>query len=381
MFKLPRFDLINMADDVQIRAYRPGDETQIVELLQLVFKGWPHFDLEYSAMDHWYWKFRDNPTGKNNIALGVVGDRIIACDHGFFNYMRIGDRSRLVRQGVDAAVHPDFRGKGIYSKTGKFKDELDFLYKVEMVYSFTSVKLFKDSRKKKGLPVFPWPIIRLIRVKDVDVFINSITEPSYSKKLYKKYGFKIMNSLNRFFELFSRPVTSSSSVEVSDVEKFDQDIDLFYDKVKIDYKLITDKTHEYLNWRYRDPRGGKYIVKQAKENGEIIGYIALSVNRYNPKSPIGYVMELCTLKNKVYASSILISEALKYFDSEKINVVEYMIVKGHPYEGMFKKLGYVDVKNDNSIDYDFYKDGIMVSDRLDVKPDEILFQVGDTDWR
>jgi hypothetical protein len=370
-----------MADNIIIRAYRSGDESQIVSLLELVFNGWPHLEIEGSSLDHWYWKFRDNPTGKNNITLGVSDDRIIACDHGIFSYMRIGDRSMLVRQGVDAAVHPDFRGKGIYSKTGKLKDDLDLFYKVAMVYSFSSVKMFKLSRIKRGRPIFPWPIVRLVRLKDVSAFIDGSSEPSYWIRLLKKIGLQAMIWLNGFIGLFGRPVTSSDTVEVSDVEKFDGEIDIFYDKVKMDYKLITEKTHEYLNWRYMDPRGGKYVVKQAKENGEVIGYIVLSVNRYNPDRPIGYVMDLCTLREKVYASSILISEALKYFDGEKINAVEYMIVKGHPYESMFKKMGYVDVQNNNDIHYDLYRDGVMIDDQLELKPEEILFQVGDTDWR
>ena len=41
--------------EVIIRQYLPGDEKGIVRLLDLVFNGWPSFDLECSKIDHWYW--------------------------------------------------------------------------------------------------------------------------------------------------------------------------------------------------------------------------------------------------------------------------------------------------------------------------------------
>jgi GNAT superfamily N-acetyltransferase len=370
-----------MTDEVTIRVYQPGDEEQIVKLLELVFKGWPHFDLDCSSLDHWYWKFRDNPTGKNNIALGLVKDRLVACDHGFYTYMKIGERSRLVRQGVDAAVHPDFRGQGIYSKTGLLKDDLDLKNKVEMVYSFTNVKMFVENRKKKGLPIFPSPVSRLIRVKDINRYIDTRKDLNFYRKNYIRYGVRLMSWLNTVQNVFRSKLDSSNIFQISDVDKFDDQIDAFYDKVKLEYKLITEKTHDYLNWRYRDIRGSKYIVKEAREKGEIIGYIVLSINKYNINNPEGYVVELCTLKGRLDCASVLVREAVKYFDNEKIDIVEYMIVKGHPYEKLFKQLGYIDTNNDTSIHYDIYRDGVRVDDVLNFKPEEVLFQVGDTDWR
>jgi hypothetical protein len=33
--------------DLIVRQHLPGDEDQIVKLLQIVFQGWPHFDLDH----------------------------------------------------------------------------------------------------------------------------------------------------------------------------------------------------------------------------------------------------------------------------------------------------------------------------------------------
>jgi hypothetical protein len=47
--------------DFVVRPYQAGDEKEIVELLRMVFDGWPHFDLNCSSVDHWKWKHLDKP--------------------------------------------------------------------------------------------------------------------------------------------------------------------------------------------------------------------------------------------------------------------------------------------------------------------------------
>ena len=369
-----------MAEDIIIRRYEPGDEEQIVKLLELVFNGWPHFDLHCSPLDHWKWKFLDNPLRKNNIALGLVGDWIIACDHGFLTRMKVGNDIILVRQGVDAAVHPGFRGRGIYSNTGKLKDEYDHEFRVGMVYSFTNVKLFKTSRKKSGRPIFPSPVKCFLRISDIDQYVEQLNDSGVLRKIYLKLGLRFMKALNTIQKFFSGPTKHSDSIQLLDVGHFNEEMDAFWDKIKGDYKLITERSREYMNWRYLDPRAGNFVVKAALERGELIGYIVLRINNHDLKGPRGYVLDLCTLKDRLDCASMLIRESSKYFDDNKIGSVEYMIVKGHPYERLFSIFGYVDTRNDNGIYYDLYRDGVKVDDVISFEPGEILFQLGDTDW-
>ena len=44
-----------MPAEIDIRTYIPGDEVQIVNLLNVVFNGWPRFDVE-SSLEYWKWK-------------------------------------------------------------------------------------------------------------------------------------------------------------------------------------------------------------------------------------------------------------------------------------------------------------------------------------
>jgi len=42
----------NLKKEFTIRDYTPGDEEEIVELLQLGFNGWPRFDINSSPLEH-----------------------------------------------------------------------------------------------------------------------------------------------------------------------------------------------------------------------------------------------------------------------------------------------------------------------------------------
>ena len=76
-----------MKKPYSLRPYQPGDETQIVPLLQKVFKGRPSFDLNRPSLDHWKWKYLAPPF-PTQIVVGVCEGRIISCCHRIFSATR-----------------------------------------------------------------------------------------------------------------------------------------------------------------------------------------------------------------------------------------------------------------------------------------------------
>jgi hypothetical protein len=102
-----------------IRPYRHGDEEEINQLLDTVFKGWPHFYLNCSPLDHWRWKFEENPLKKISIAVSESDDSIIGCAHLTLQNIKIGSKNLLCFQTVDTVVHPDFRRMGLFARARK----------------------------------------------------------------------------------------------------------------------------------------------------------------------------------------------------------------------------------------------------------------------
>ena len=60
-------------------------------LLHDVFKGWPHLDIPCSSLDHWKWKYWDNPFKPNVIIVNEEDGRIIGVNHSLGMRVKIGD--------------------------------------------------------------------------------------------------------------------------------------------------------------------------------------------------------------------------------------------------------------------------------------------------
>jgi GNAT superfamily N-acetyltransferase len=100
------------AADLQIREYRDGDEPAVLELLQASL-GWVPDD-QYTRF--FAWKHRENPFGRSPAWVAVDGERIA----GFriflrWEFERGGAVARAVR-AVDTATHPDYQGRGVFSR-------------------------------------------------------------------------------------------------------------------------------------------------------------------------------------------------------------------------------------------------------------------------
>ena len=116
---------------------------------------------------------------------------------------------------------------------------------------------------------------------------------------------------------------------IEEVKCIDERIEMFWNGIKDHYSFIVNRSKEDLNWRYCDPRAGCFVVKQAEEGGRILGYSALRVNRYREDYPVGFIVDLLTLPNRLDVADALVKDAVRYFDDENINIVNYQVVKNH----------------------------------------------------
>jgi GNAT superfamily N-acetyltransferase len=101
--------------DLEIREYHDGDEAAVLELLQASL-GWVP-DSQYERF--FAWKHRENPFGRSPAWVALDGDRIA----GFrvflrWEFTRAGSPDATIRtvRAVDTATHPDYQGRGIFSR-------------------------------------------------------------------------------------------------------------------------------------------------------------------------------------------------------------------------------------------------------------------------
>jgi hypothetical protein len=91
-----------------------GEEARVIPLFELVFGEWPRFDLECSKEEHWDWKFKDPPMRNNQVFVAEKKDgEIIGASTGIIKRVKIGEEVVHARKGGEAAVHPDYQGRGV----------------------------------------------------------------------------------------------------------------------------------------------------------------------------------------------------------------------------------------------------------------------------
>ena len=326
-----------MNKDFTIRSYRPGDEKEIVPLLELVFDGWPKIDLYCAPLDYWKWKFEGNPIRKRFITVAESEDEIIGCLHVIPLRIKIGENVYLCSTAVDFAVHPDFRGIGVSREIGHLSEERRREAGIELDYHITGNPILIRSFSKRK-PKFPYNIVNLVRIKDISKQLEAMP---LNNAWLMKLGFHTTKLFNNFRNAI-KGAPKNNDLNISEVDSFSERIDEFGKDISSHYKFIVERYQEYLNWRYCDPLAGDFIVKQVEENDRILGYSVCRINRYRQDYPIGYIVDLLTLPDRLDAADALASDAARYFDEKGINIINYQVVKGHPLETILKRYGFLD---------------------------------------
>ena len=365
-----------MAEDYSVRRYRLGYEDEIVQLLELAIEGWSNPSVEYSSLDHWRWKHLCNPLGKSCISVGVSEEHIIGCNHAIPRKVKIGRGCILCNNGVDSAVHPGFRRRGVYSKTLELLNQLSIEDRVKLRYAVTQNPIIIGHRSG-DYRLFPHDVMVFVRIQDVDLHLQMMPE-KYA--MMKSYGFHLAKIYNNLRKILKKPLRSDWDIPIQRINSFTERINVFWKEIRDHYGFIVERTKDYLNWRYCDPRGGDYVVNVAEEDGKTLGYNVLRIDRRRGEYPVGFIVDLLSLPHRLDVAEALLANAVDYFDVNAVNIVGSLVVKRHPYEKIFNSFGFLNSRFKMNICYRLFEEiGEEVPRFKNSSPDRVHFVFGDYD--
>ena len=187
-----------------------------------------------------------------------------------------------------------------------------------------------EINKKQGKPVFPKQISYLMRIRDVSEHLD---RASVKNKWLIKIGIYYLKFINNI--LSSYVSNKENDVTLSTVDKFDENFDKFWGKVKCEYDFIIEGSKEYMNWRYTDKRGGNYRITIAFDDNEIVGYLVTRIIKYKPDYYEGFIVDFLALFGRNDVVEKMILDAIRYFDENDVNVIYCWIIRGHLHEKIF----------------------------------------------
>ncbi len=227
--------------DLEIRAYREGDEIRIHECFQRVFDvGTPEARLR--TLDHWRWQFERNPTGLRRILVAVdhsAGDRVAAQYAGVPIRMFDRGESTIATQAVDSMVDPAYR-RGL-KRPGLFAT-------IGAQWYSTFIRRDAD-RLAYGIPVpASWRIGNaLLRYEIVR------TQPV----LYREP---------------LAPLLPGRGIEVARVEKPGPEFDALFARLAPDLRYLAVRDAAFLDWRFASHPTFRYTILAARDAGGLRGY-------------------------------------------------------------------------------------------------------------
>jgi len=234
-------------DEFYLRPYESGDEKKILEGFNEIFN-------TDRTLDHWYWKFRDNPYGSHMVCTGVSGEGDIISHFAgypvpFCSTIEEGKKPEyfITLQAGDTFTHPKVRRKGL-GKRGILARSAYYYYAkflegvVPFAYGFNTGNVKNLGERYLGYtyidPVPYW-------VKDVS-----------------KTPFASPSLFSRLFAGFS----------VEEVNSVDDEWDGLFARLCPTYKFLIKRDAAYMKWRYLDCPDRTHRIFAIRKRGLLVGW-------------------------------------------------------------------------------------------------------------
>ena len=280
-----------------LRKFDPADIDGIIGLLNQVFK--PVF-----TMDWWKMKYELNPNG----FFGKDGDIWVAESENKIvgHYAVIPEKIKFyekvvdVAQSVDTATHPDYRGMGMFSALAK-KVYSEAMNRYVFLFGFPS------EMAHGGFLKLGWKDLSSVPEHTKILNYAAFTERKFKTPLYAQSGkllLKAYSNLNHIPKILN--TAKGANNEIQEVERFPDEIDTFWKRVRTNYPIIMERTSQFLNWKFSKQFGNYqvFLARSVKEKA-IIGYIVLKKTSHTID-----IIDLITLPNEEKAMLQLIDVAI-----------------------------------------------------------------------
>ncbi|MGH2784107.1 MAG: GNAT family N-acetyltransferase [Actinomycetota bacterium] len=244
------------AAEIVLRRYRPDDQPRVLETLGASLGGGP---AGARPPEFFAWKHFANPFGESYMLVAEADGRIA----GLRAFMRwrweAGGRAFSAVRAVDTATHPDFQGKGVFSKlTLRALDDLreegvDFVFNTPNPASLA------------GYLKMGWEI-----VGQVPISIRVRRPVRFATRFRSEDG-----------EPGSPPhVGAPAAADVLDGDGIDA---LLSDASTRDERLRTPRDASYLRWRYADAPLLGYRALAERSDGALDG---IAIFRVRPRGAL-----------------------------------------------------------------------------------------------
>lgn len=149
--------------------------------------------------------------------------------------------------------------------------------------------------------------------------------------------------LNKFSGFVKKETAYQSQYDFEKIEKFENDINIFWKKARDRFPVVVERNDIYLNWRFTDHPLLKYDLYAAKNGDEIAGYL---VSRVETAQEDGREYKICRIVDLASVSEcddFIIGSFIELMRKNRADFIDFFST-GKFYEEALQKRGFIDTR-------------------------------------
>jgi hypothetical protein len=321
-----------------------------LEILRAAFGRWPcAYRLSVPDVEHLRWKIEGAGDRPSHVAFTEIDGQIVTLAIHQPARLLVKGQPRLARYGTEAATHPDYQGRGIYSKRRDYqRAHWDHLY--DLTFEVTHNARMLHLREKRGLTPMQNPLRVLLRPYDARRLFEAGARrglarlrllPHAPARALSAAGGLLLYAPARALSaalrlLHPQRAPAAPSWSLRETRAFDERADEFARRAAEPFDLIQLRDRRFLNWRYFDPRTPNATVWVAEEGGELLGFVA-----YRTEGAEGYLIDLLALPGRLDVAHSLAAHAERALRKSGVMVARCWIMRRHPYVPVLHACGFI----------------------------------------
>ncbi len=304
---------------------------QLLALLQGTFSAWAE-----RGIDHLEWKIAGPTSLPTRVALIELEGRIVGLSLGLHRAYRVRGETRDARDAVDAMVHPDFRDRGIYQARRRFTRAYSD-HEFDLSVGFSGNPAIHHIREKLGQGILLGNPLR--------VWVRPFDARALAKEEVERYGGRVPvplaalalgagSALARL--LPTRAPRAAARVTIQPVAHFGPEFDELFEDAVREFDFVPVRDSAVLEWRYADPRAGRFVCRAAEEEGRLQGYCVVAV-----AGARGYLVDLLVRPGRLDVARSLVDDALSQLREAGASAAVCWMAQRHPYTGLLRAAGFL----------------------------------------